>query len=194
MKTITFLLILISTGIFAQSNYKLIEADSYASCIRYIVIDEEDQEYNLPDKFNSVLDCPSLININGNILTYEQNGVRQYNIDTKKEILLFTNYKDIDGCSGPAWSKDNTNVMFTVINQEQKHGYTASCRIIVLTLNLSGEVTNKQKFDRNVFFQCGGICSSTPGEDFWFVSNKKIGFRMYNHETDKFSTEEIEIN
>lgn len=194
MKLTTIILILISSNIFAQSDYRLIEAESYASCIRYMVIDEEDREYILPEKYNAVLDCPSLIGVTGNILTYEQNGVRQYNIDTKKEVLLFTNYKDIDGCSGPAWSEDKSKVMFVVINQEQKHGYTASCRLIVLTLNQSGELINKQKFDRNVFFECGGICSSNPGEDFWFVSNKKIGFRMYNHETGKFSIEEIEID
>ena len=119
--------------------------------------------------------------------------MRQYNIDSKKEVLLFTNYDDIDGCSGPAWSDDKSKVMFVVINQERKHSFTASCRLIVMTLNKNGEVLQKQKFDRNVFFECGGICSSNPGEDFWFVSNKKIGFRMYNHETDTFSTEEIEI-
>ncbi len=80
----------------------------------------------------------------------------------------------------------------------QPHGWHKACLSLsiithVLTLNKNGEVLQKHKFDRNVFFECGGICSSNPGEDFWFVSNKKIGFRMYNHETDTFSTEEIEI-
>ncbi len=194
MKITTIILILISSNIFAQSNYELIEKESYASCLTFIVVDEEGKEVTLPEKFKTVLDCPSLINITGNILTYEMNGVRQYNIDTKKEVLLFTNYDDIDGCSGPAWSEDKSKVMFVIINQERKHAYTASCRLIVLTFNKNGEVLQKQKFDRNIFFECGSICSSNPGEDFWFVNNKKIGFRMYNHETDIFSTEEIEID
>lgn len=169
--------------ILSQTKYKLVEKDSYASCTTYEVRDTNNKTVLLPAKFNEVLDCPAMININDNILTFELNGVRQYNLDTGKEHLLFHNYDDIDGCSGPAWSEDNTKVMFVVINQQMKHNYTAMCRIIVLTLNEDGSVAGKQKFDRNVNFSCGSICSSFPGEDFYFIDNNTIAYR--EHTIDK---------
>jgi hypothetical protein len=64
-----------------------------------------------------------------------------------------------------------------------KHNYTAMCRIIVLTLNEDGSVAGKQKFDRNVNFSCGSICSSFPGEDFYFIDNNTIAYR--EHTIDK---------
>jgi len=192
------LLVVISTlflsyFLFAQSDYKLIEKETYASCIKYEIINKDGKSINLPEKFNEVLDCPSMIDITGNILTYELNGVRQYNIYTKKDILLFTNYDDIDGCSGPAWSEDKSKLMFVVINQERKHNYKASCRIIVISLNDKGELKSKQKFDRNVNFSCGGICSSEPEADFWFVNENKIGYKVHVLYKSNFETEEIEI-
>jgi hypothetical protein len=102
--------------ILSQTKYKLVETDSYASCTTYEVRDTDNKAVHLPEKFKEVLDCPAMIHIHGNILTYELNGVRQYNLDTGNDHLLFYNYDDIDGCSGPAWSEDNTKVMFVVIN------------------------------------------------------------------------------
>lgn len=172
-KILLFIVMLSYVLSVAQSKYKLVEKDSYASCFVYKIVDITGNEIDLPDKFCNVLDCPSMLDITGNILTYEYKGVRQYNLDTKQDNLLFYNYDDIDGCSGPAWSPNGKKVMFVVINQEMKHDYKAMCRIVILSLNNEGKVVKKQKFDRNVHFFCGSICSSGPGSDFYFINDNK---------------------
>lgn len=189
------IIILFSNFTFAQSNYKLVEKETYASCINFIIVNEYGKEINMPEKFNQILDCPSLIDLTDNVLTYEfNNSVYQYNVDSKKDVLLFENFKDIDGCSNPTWSKDKTKVMFVVVNQQMKHDYKAFCRIIVITLNEKGEPINKQKFDRNVNFVCGNICSSNPNDDFWFVNNYTIEYKLHKAFENKFPTEKIKID
>jgi hypothetical protein len=186
-------LFLILFQLNAQNTYKLLEVETYASCIRFIIIDDKNSEVILPQEYNTVLDCPSLIDITGNILTFESEGIKQLNIDTGKEVLLFKNFDDIDGCSGPVWSSDRTRLMFVSINQEQKHDFTAPCRITVISLNKNGEPENIQEFDRSVYFRCGSVCFSDPYKDFWFVTNKTIGFIVKNHETDEFTETEIDL-
>jgi len=188
-------IIIFSNLIIAQSNYKLVEKENSASCFVFSVIDKYGEDVILPEKINDALDCPSIINLSGNVLTYEfENAIWQYNVDNQKNTMLFKNYDDIDGCSNPAWSKDKSKVMFVIVNQEMKHNYKALCRIIVITLNDKGEPINKQKFDRNVNFVCGNICSSSPKNDFWFVNNKTIEYRLHEAYENEFPTEKIMID
>jgi len=177
----------------AQSTYTLKEIPGDASCFSYDLIDTDGNPVKLPEKFKEVLDCPSLIEIHSNILTYEFEGVRQYNIKTGVDNLLFTNYDDIDGCSGPVWSEDESKVMFVVINQQMTHNYAAMCRIIVLTLDDEGKVIEKLKFDRNVHFSCGSMCYSVPGEDFYFINNSQIAYREHTFEHENFEVKEIKL-
>jgi hypothetical protein len=196
MKAVSSLIILIfslSFQLSAQAKYKLVEKDAVASCFSFDIVDENNKQVKLPDKFKDVLDCPAMIDIHGSILTYEYNGVRQYNIDKGIDMLLFHNYDDIDGCSGPAWSEDGSKVMFVIINQQMKHDYKAMCRIIVLTLDENGSVLKKRKFDRNVHFFCGSICASIPGEDFYFKDQNTIVYREHNYNHEDFKTYEISL-
>ena len=196
MKAVSSFIILVfylSFQLSAQAKYKLVEKDAVASCFSFDIVDENNKQVKLPDKFKDVLDCPAMIDIHGSILTYEYNGVRQYNIDKGNDMLLFHNYDDIDGCSGPAWSADDSKVMFVIINQEMKHDYKAMCRIIVLTLNDDGSVLEKRKFDRNVHFFCGSICASIPGKDFYFKDNNTIIYREHNYNHEDFKTYEISL-
>lgn len=181
-----------SNLIFAQEKYKLVEKELYGSCGVYKIIDKQGDELKLPPKFKEVLDCPAMINITDNILTYEyKNSICLYNLEKKTDVTLFINHNDIDACCGPVWSEDRNKVMFVIINQEKKHNYKAMCRIIVLTIDENNNVLKKQKFDRNVNFVCGNNCYSSPDLDYWFVNNSTIEFKLHEAFDNEFPTEKI---
>lgn len=179
---------------FAQTEYKLKWEDAGGSCFNYSVFQNE-QKLTLPSHIQKSLDCPYMVGLKANFLVFvDELKVKLYNLKSKKEFELFQLYNDIDGFSGPAWSDKSNEVLFVVINQEQKHGYSAMCRIIYVRLNKFGDIKDKRKFDRPVNFECGSICGSEPDNDFRFNSKGNIEFRKHLMLTDGDEIwEEIEL-
>ncbi|MBN2891757.1 MAG: hypothetical protein JXL97_07810 [Bacteroidales bacterium] len=158
---------------FSQ-EYKIIQTNEYGSCADYAIY----QKVDLPETIKQALECPPWVDIQGDFLTtVNENEVLMYNFNTKQLLSLFSLYDDIDGISAPAWSPEKDKIMFVIINQNMTHNYKAFARIIVLTFDENyNKIILKEKFDRPVNFSCGSICSSMPGEDFYFVDNSTIEF------------------
>lgn len=175
MKKIIFLLLIGISAIHAQ--YKFVEKDTDASCIKYKIVDQNNKEVALPKKIMEILSCPSVAELHQNLLTYQDGiAIKQYNLDTKKEVVLFKVYHDIDGVSDPVWSDDHSKMMFVIINQEKRYGYKDMCRILVLEIS-NGQILKKWKYDRPVNFSCGSLCSSSGYDDFMFIDTKTIKYK-----------------
>jgi tricorn protease-like protein len=160
--------------IHAQENYSLQEVKAEASCTDYIIISSDGQKVDLIPEVSAALKCPAVASIYQNYLVYLSDlDVKLYDIEKQKTRTLFSIYEDIDGISNPAWSPDGTKMAFVIINQQLLHDYEDICRIVVLTMK-NGKVDKMQKFDRPVMFSCGGICTSVPGQDFWFENEELI--------------------
>lgn len=158
-------------------NYHLVKIDEGGSCLNYILLDKNNQEVDLPKEIKEALECPSVLDLQNNNLIYWNNDVCLYNLKTKQRTILFTPFKDLDGISNPAWFNSN-QLALSVINQERKNGYKTSCRIITLKLE-NGQVVEKRKFDRNVNFSCGSICSNDPELDFGFLDESTLWYRQH---------------
>ncbi len=192
MKRILFVLIsiLIVNVSMAQEEYTLQEISSEASCVDYMIVSSDGLSVDVISEVKSALECPSIASIQGGLLVYQWDlDVKVYNIETQKTISLFTVYDDIDGVSNPAWSPDGTKLAFVIINQEMLHDYEEICRIVVLTLK-KGKVDEMQKIDRPVMFSCGSICTSIPGEDFYFSTDEILIYMDYFILSEKLETGE----
>ena len=179
---LSFLLVMIGIITSAQEKYKLVPTAEYASCTDYALY----QKVDLPREIANALVCANIANIHGDNLTFMRgDSVIIYNLRTKKQSLLFVNYPDIDGISGPVWSPSGDKLMFVIINQQQKHGYRSFARIIVLTIDKNNSVIRKQKFDRPVNFVCAGDCFAQPDSDFFFKDDNTIGYRRNENISDR---------
>ncbi len=169
-----FVSLIIINNLSAQESYSLQEVQAEASCTDYIIISSDGQEIELIPEVSTALKCPAVASIYKNYLVYISDlDVKLYDIEKQKTRTLFSIYEDIDGISNPAWSPDGTKMAFVIINQQLLHDYEDICRIVVLTMK-NGKVDKMQKFDRPVMFSCGSICTSVPGQDFWFENNELI--------------------
>jgi len=174
----------------AQEEYVLQEISTEASCVDYMIVKSDGIPVDVIPEVKSALQCSSIASIHGNLLVYQWDlDIKIYNIETKEVFSTFSVHDDIDGISNPAWSPDGTKLAFVVINQEQLHDYEDICRIVVLTLK-KGKVEKMQKFDRAVMFTCGSLCTSTPGEDFYFSTDDILIYMDYFILSEKLETGE----
>jgi hypothetical protein len=190
MKKMILLLItvLIINVSMAQEEYSLQEISTEASCVDYMIISSDGLAVDVISEVKSALQCPSIASIYGNLFIYQWDlEIKIYNIETQTTTTLFTVYDDIDGVSNPAWSTDGTKLAFVIINQEMFHDYEDICRIVVLSMK-NGKVDEMQKFDRPVMFSCGSICTSIPGEDFYFSTDELLIYMDKYILTEKLET------
>lgn len=190
MKTkIPFLLSLLLSSFLLFSHCKLLEenqvptASSYSlkkiaeagSCINYQIVNQKQEPVEIPPNLARALECPSIIDLTGNIVTFlDGEQVKLYYLDREEEKHLFNYPRDLDGISGPVWSDSGEMVMFVLVNQQKKHDFYAITRLQVLRIDAEGEVVKEWPIDKPVQFTCGSICSSTPYKDFKFEGEDKI--------------------
>lgn len=159
-----------------QQKYFLKEtpAQQDASCTAYHITDASGKKIPLPENIQEALQCPSLVQLEKDILTFRDfDTIKQLHLNTRKLIPLFIAPAEADGVSGPVWSPDKQQLLFVIINQQKKAGYTETCRLLLLSLGKNKQVIKKQKFDRPVNFLCGSICTAEPGTDFMFHNKGK---------------------
>lgn len=155
------------------AEYALRETQAYASCTD-LELTKNGEPFAVSQEVRDALKCPVIVDLNQHWLTYmHENSVKQIHLDTQESQTLFQVYEDIDGISGPFWSPDETKMAFVFINQEMKHGYEAMTRIMVLTLDENRQIVDKQKFDKIIFFECGGTCWA----DVEFTDNNTLKYR-----------------
>ncbi len=177
MKAVLSFILIIFGFIAYSQEYKIIQTNEYASCADYDIY----KKVELPEKITEALECPPWVDIQGNYLTILSGlEIIMYNFENQEVKSLFKIYDDIDGISAPEWSKDKTKIMFVIINQNLNHGYKEFARIIVLSFDDEYKIKDKEKFDRPVNFFCGSICTSMPGEDFYFIDNQTIEYKRHN--------------
>ena len=89
--SVVLLSLILSTNIHSQQIYKLKEVDKQASCIDYIITNDLDKKITLPEHIQKLLKCPSVINLNQNILTYiHSDSIKLYNLESNEEKVLFS--------------------------------------------------------------------------------------------------------
>jgi hypothetical protein len=173
---VTLLFISLGMRLHAQEyRFELAAEQSGASCTAYTVVDGKGKPVTLPQRVRDFLQCPAYLSIYKGILTYtDGDTVKNCRLQTGAEQALFVMPDSVDGVSGPAWGPGADRLMFVIINQEKRHGYTESCRIIHLQLRPNGTVKQKLKYDRPVHFSCGSICTAEAGKDFMYLKNGRI--------------------
>ncbi|MFH2094807.1 MAG: hypothetical protein ABIJ16_03825 [Bacteroidota bacterium] len=161
------------------SYKKLVEIDNYASCYVLAVYDEENRKIEVPEEVAKELDCPVVAQISPDFrfLIYgDLFGVSCYSFSTKTIHPLVTFETTNEGVSGPCWSPDRNKIMLVTINQQ---GYKEHCRIFVLTLGSDGALEGKQRFGAFVNYECGSVCGSFAGRDFWFEDDNTVKYRRH---------------
>jgi hypothetical protein len=156
---------------------KQMEDHSSGSCIAYEVVDSNQKRVKFTSEITNALKCPSVIGLKDDILiTYSKNNLLWYNINTGRKMILEQPYKNVDGIGNPCWSPDGTMVMFAIIDQEKRNGFTEFCRLLIFETDNTGKMIRKQEFDRPVNFTCGSICFAQPGLDYRFKDNRTIEY------------------
>jgi len=159
--------------------FRLVETNSYASCTDYVVHDSVGTQVPLPPDAVEGLQCPMLLNLHGVHLTYMHEWkITRLDLATSQRVELFSVFPDPDGVEGPRWSPDGRSMLFRIVDQQKRHGYKESSRLIVVTVK-DGEVVAKRKFDRYVNFQCGSNCGSIHDDDFGFRDDDTLFFRRH---------------
>lgn len=183
MKTLIVLVIL-AVPAFARAQdapapFQLVETRSYASCADHHVVDAQGAMVPLPPDAAEALVCPATVNLHGVHLTYVHAlEVVRLDLSTSQRVELFGLFPEFEGIEGPRWSPDGRSMLFRVVDQQRRNGYTESSRLIVVTVE-DGQVTAKRKFDRFVNFVCGSTCASIHPDDFGFRDDDTLFYRRH---------------
>jgi hypothetical protein len=181
------LLLFLSCAAAAQERYSLyVKGDDGASCIIWGIRDLKNKEVSLPANIAQALQCPTIVHIRDTLLVYDDtSGVIMYNIVTGEHLFLFPIPIHCDGVSGPAWSPSLLKALFVIINQDRDEGFEAPCRILAVSFNHYGKLTGTIYYDRMLNYECGSVCGSEPGKDFYFVSDELIKYRRHEQIEDR---------
>ena len=183
MKTLTLLWLLtvpwLARAQAPPAPFQLTITRTYASCADHHVLDAEGAVVPLPPDAIEALVCPPTVDLHGDHLTYvHRQKVIRLDLRTYQRIELFGLFPEYEGIEGPRWSPDGRSMLFRVVDQQRRNGYTESSRLIVVTVE-GGQVTAKRKFDRFVNFVCGSTCGSIHPDDIGFRDDDTLFYRRH---------------
>lgn len=152
-----------------------------ASSFYFELHDANHNKVSLPEEVEAqIWDAGGSVSPDSRYLCYfawedDKSFLRCYDFEKEKVTQLIEFYDGGDGIPSVVWYENENRFAFVNINQEK---YENGAKIFVITLE-NGEMASKESFEVPVNFECGSMCLSYPEEDFWWVSEKKIGYKPH---------------
>jgi len=161
----------------ADPPMKLVPTKGEASCLAKMLVGPDGEPVEVPADVRVALACPTLAAVDpfGERLLYRSgNEVRVWGWGRTETLMSL--FADGGGTSPALWSPDGSSVAFVSVNQAR---YDTSTKLFVLELEQL-RLKAKHKPARKIVFVCGSTCGSSPGSDFWWEGNRRVGYRTWS--------------
>lgn len=118
------------------------------------------------------------------LITHDDGDIYLLELTTQKKRSMGKMPESLEGYSAALWAPGNEKVAFVGVNQGE---FSEGAKVYVIELDKKAI----RDFDVPVHFECGGICSSEPGKDFWWDTSDRIRYRIHEMKEDRRAPSDV---